>query len=282
MSKQTRKRELERLRARREAERQRARRRRALITYGTLALVVVVAAVAGGLWLTGDDDTPAAATATTAAGATTTTAAAEQFDDARAGAPTAPAQVACGGKIPPKVNHPTFAKPPTTKVDPHKTYLATFRTSCGRFVVRLDPRKAPVTTANFVFLAGRHFYDSTWFHRIVPGGAAGIAVIQGGDPQGTGRGGPGYAITDERPSSPAAYRKYSVARANSGPNSGGSQFFINFEDNSKGLQANYSVFGQVTKGTDVVDKIAQVPVGGQSGDTPTQAVWIDKLTVKAS
>jgi peptidyl-prolyl cis-trans isomerase B (cyclophilin B) len=277
MSKQTRKRELDRLRARREAERHRARRRRALLTYGTLGLVLVVAAVAGGLWLTGDDDTPAGAAATTAATATTTA-----FDDARAGAPTAPAQVACGGKIPPKVDHPSFAKPPTTKVDPDKTYLATFQTSCGRFVVKLDPGKAPTTTASFVFLAGRHFYDSTWFHRIVPGGAAGIAVIQGGDPEGTGRGGPGYAIKDELPSSPAAYRRYSVAMANSGPNSGGSQFFINFQDNAKGLQPNYSVFGQVVEGQAVVDKIAQVPVGGQNGDTPTQSVWIEKLTVKAS
>jgi cyclophilin family peptidyl-prolyl cis-trans isomerase len=273
MSKQTRKRELDRLRARREAERQRARRRRALLTYGTLGLVVAVAAVAGGLWLTGDD-TPAAPAATTAP--------ARQFDDARAGAPTAPAQVACGGRIPPKVQRPSFAKPPTAKVDPDKTYLARFQTSCGDFTVRLDPEKAPVTTANFVFLAGRHFYDSTWFHRIVPGGAAGIGVIQGGDPEGTGRGGPGYAIKDERPASPTAYRKYSVAMANSGPNSGGSQFFINFQDNSGGLQPNYSVFGQVAEGRDVVDKIAKVPLGGQTGDTPTQAVWVDKITVKVS
>jgi peptidyl-prolyl cis-trans isomerase B (cyclophilin B) len=278
MSKQTRKRELDRLRARREAERQRTRRRRALLAYGTLGLVVVVAAVAGGLWLTGNDDSPAGAAATTAGAATTAPA---QFNDARAGAPTAPAQVACGGKIPGKVKHPTFSKPPTTKVDPGKTYLATFQTSCGDFTVELDPKKAPVTTANFVFLAGKHFYDSTWFHRIVPA-SAGIAVIQGGDPEGSGRGGPGYAIKDELPSSAAAYKRYSVAMANSGPNSGGSQFFINFEDNSKGLQPNYSVFGQVTEGTDVVDKIAKVPVGGAQGDTPTQSVWIEKLTVKVS
>ncbi|MFL6267450.1 MAG: peptidylprolyl isomerase [Actinomycetes bacterium] len=280
MSKQTRKRELDRLRARREAERQRARRRRALLTYGTLGLVVVVAAVAGGLWLTGNDDSPAGAAATTAAGAATTAPA--QFNDARAGAPTAPAQVACGGKIPPKVQHPTFSKPPTTKVDPDKTYLATLQTSCGGVTIRLDPKKAPETTANFVFLAGRHFYDSTWFHRIVPGGAAGIGVIQGGDPEGTGRGGPGYAIKDELPSSPAAYGRYSVAMANSGPNSGGSQFFIDFQDNSKGLRPDYSVFGEVVEGRDVVDKIAKVPLGGQTGDTPTQAVWIDKVTVKVS
>jgi peptidyl-prolyl cis-trans isomerase B (cyclophilin B) len=73
-----------------------------------------------------------------------------------------------------------------------------------------------------------------------------------------------------------------VAMANSGPDSGGSQFFINFQDNAKGLQPNYSVFGQVVQGQAVVDKIAKVPVGGAQGDTPTQSVWIDKLTVKAS
>jgi cyclophilin family peptidyl-prolyl cis-trans isomerase len=179
------------------------------------------------------------------------------------------------------VDHPSFSKPPATKVDPAKTYVASFQTSCGDFTVKLDPKTAPVTTANFVFLAGKHFYDSTWFHRIVPA-SGGIAVIQGGDPEGTGRGGPGYAIKDELPSSPKAYSKYSVAMANSGPDSGGSQFFINFEDNSKGLQANYSVFGEVVDGRDVVDKIAKVQVGGQNGDTPQQAVWIEKLAVKES
>ena len=271
MSKRTRQRELARLRARREAERQRERRRRALLSYGGLAVVVAVAAVLGGLWLNRDESPSAAATTST----TLPT-------DARADAPSAPATVACGGEIPPKVDHPLFQSPPKSKVDPDKTYLATFQTSCGRFTVRLDPRNAPITTANFVHLAGKRFYDSTWFHRIVPGGQAGIAVIQGGDPQGSGRGGPGYTIKDELPKSPAAYKKYSVAMANSGPNSGGSQFFISTADNSKGLKADYSVFGQVVDGKDVVDKIAAVPVGGQSGDTPSEAVWIEKLTVKVS
>jgi len=276
MSKRTRQRELAKLRARREAERQLVRRRRALLSYGGLALVVAATAVVGGLWLNREEPSSAAAATSTSPSTTTPP------NDARADAPTAPATVACGGKVPERVRHPSFKSAPKSKVDAGKTYVATFQTSCGRFTVRLDPKKAPITTANFVFLAGRKFYDSTWFHRIVPGGQAGIAVIQGGDPQGSGRGGPGYAIKDELPSSPAAYKRYSVAMANSGPDSGGSQFFISTADNSKGLQANYSVFGQVVAGKAVVDKIAAVPVGGQSGDTPTEAVWIEKLTVKVS
>ncbi len=276
MSKRTRQRELARLRARRDAERQRVRRRRALLSYGGLAVVVAVTAVLGGLWLNRDEP------ASTAAATSTTPSTTTPPNDARADAPTAPATVACGGKIPGRVKHPTFKSAPKNKVDAGKTYLATFQTSCGGFTVRLDPKKAPITTANFVFLAGRKFYDSTWFHRIVPGGQAGIAVVQGGDPQGSGRGGPGYTIKDELPDSPAAYKKYSVAMANGGPNSGGSQFFISTADNSKGLQADYSVFGQVVDGQAVVDKIAAVPVGGQSGDTPAEAVWIEKLTVKVS
>ncbi len=276
MSKRTRQRELARLRARRDAERQRVRRRRALLSYGGLAVVVAVTAVLGGLWLNRDEP------ASTAAATSTTPSTTTPPNDARADAPTAPATVACGGKIPGRVKHPTFKSAPKNKVDAGKTYLATFQTSCGGFTVRLDPKKAPITTANFVFLAGRKFYDSTWFHRIVPGGQAGIAVVQGGDPQGSGRGGPGYTIKDELPDSPAAYKKYSVAMANGGPNSGGSQFFISTADNSKGLQADYSVFGQVVDGQAVVDKIAAVPVGGQSGDIPAEAVWIEKLTVKVS
>jgi peptidyl-prolyl cis-trans isomerase B (cyclophilin B) len=270
MSKRTRQRELARLRARREAERQRARRRRALATYGGLAVVVAIAAVLGGLWLNRDETPSVAATTSTT-----------PPNDARADAPTAPATVACGGTVPPRGTHPTAKSPPKTKVDPDKTYLATFQTSCGRFTVRLDPRNAPITTANFVHLAGKKFYDSTWFHRIVPGGQAGIAVIQGGDPQGSGRGGPGYTIKDELPKSSAAYKKYSVAMANSGPNSGGSQFFISTADNKR-LDPNFSVFGQVVDGKDVVDKIAAVPVAGPNSDTPSEAVWIEKLTVKVS
>jgi cyclophilin family peptidyl-prolyl cis-trans isomerase len=281
MSKRTRERELARLRARREAERQRARRRRALILYGGLGVVVLVAAVAGGLALLNREPARPAATATTAA--PTTTRPAPVGNDARADAPTAPAQVACGGKVPRRVKHPTFRSAPKERLDPAKTYQAVFQTSCGRFTVRLDARQAPITTANFVFLARKGFYDSTWFHRIVPGGAAGIGVVQGGDPEGSGRGGPGYTIKDEKPTGSAPYARYSVAMANSGqPDSGGSQFFISTQDNSKALPPNYAVFGAVTAGRSVVDRIAQVPVGGAQGDTPTESVWIEKLTIRES
>jgi cyclophilin family peptidyl-prolyl cis-trans isomerase len=180
------------------------------------------------------------------------------------------------------VDHPTFSKPPTAKVDPDKTYLATFQTSCGDFIVRLDPKKAPDHHGQ-LRVPGR---QALLRLDLVPPDRARRGGRDRGHP---GRrpprarpGGPGYAIKDELPSSPAAYKKYSVAMANSGPDSGGSQFFINFQDNSKGLQPNYSVFGQVVEGQAVVDKIAKVPVGGASGDTPTQSVWIEKLTVKAS
>jgi peptidyl-prolyl cis-trans isomerase B (cyclophilin B) len=260
---QTRRRELARLKARREAERRRARRRRAVLLYGSIGVVVVVLAVVFGLMRSGDEPAP---TATTAAA-----------QDARANAPTAPAAVACGGTIPPKVNHPKLDRLPKSQAQPNQRYEVTLTTSCGPVTLLLDPKAAPTTTFNFVFLAQRHFYDSTWFHRIVPGGKDNIGVIQGGDPQGTGEGGPGYNIPDELPKGKDPYKKYTVAMANSGPNSGGSQFFISTQDNQ--LQSNYSLFGKVIKGQDVVDKIAKLKTSGERGDTPTEAVWIEKVAV---
>jgi peptidyl-prolyl cis-trans isomerase B (cyclophilin B) len=260
---QTRRRELARLKARREAERRRARRRRALILYGSIGVVVVVLAVVGGLLRTGDQPAPKA-TATTG-------------QDARTDVPTAPAAVACGGTTPPKVNRPKLDRAPKSEAQPNQHYEVTLTTSCGPITLQLDPKDAPKTTFNFIFLAQRHYYDSTWFHRIVPGGKDNIGVIQGGDPQGTGEGGPGYTIKDELPKGKAPYKKYTVAMANSGPDSGGSQFFISTQDNQ--LPSNYALFGTVVKGQDVVDKIAKIQVGGERGDTPSEAVWIEKAAV---
>jgi peptidyl-prolyl cis-trans isomerase B (cyclophilin B) len=275
MPSKTRQRELARLKAKRDAERRRARRRRALVTYGTLAVLVAVAAVGGGLGLANRPESKPSASATSAP--TTTVAP----TGARIDAPTAPATVACGGKLPPRHAHPTAKTPPTQRLAAGRTYLAEFKTSCGAFSVRIDPSSAPIAAANFVSLAQKGFYDSTWFHRIVPS-SGGIGVIQGGDPQGTGQGGPGYTIKDEPAKGKAPYAKYTIAMAKSSqPNSAGSQFYINTKDNNgAGWNNTYAVFGKVISGQAVVDKIAQVPVAGQNRDTPTQSVWIEQLTIK--
>jgi peptidyl-prolyl cis-trans isomerase B (cyclophilin B) len=278
MPSKTRQRDLARLRARRDAERRQARRRRALLTYGTLGIIIVVVAVAGGVLLVNRPDSkPSAASATTTPTATTVAPTGARID-----APTAPEQVACGGKLPPRHAHPTSKTAPTAKLAAGHTYTATFATSCGSFKVRIDPSTAPIAAANFVSLANKGFYDSTWFHRILPGGNN-IGVIQGGDPQGDGQGGPGYTIKDEIQKG-KPYTKYTIAMAKgSAPNSAGSQFFLNITDNNNaGWQGAYAVFGKVVSGQSVVDKIGKTPLGGANGDSPQQAVWIDKLTIKES
>jgi len=278
MTKQTRQRELARLRARRDAERYRARRKRALLTYGAMSVVVLVLVGIGGT-LFANRPKHKAATATTTTSTTTTTI---PPTGARIDAPSAPATVACGAKLPARHKHPTFKKAPTSRLDPAKTYVVTLKTSCGVIKLQMDPKTAPIAAANFVFLAQHGFYDATWFHRIVKGGSAVIQVIQGGDPQGTGQGGPGYTIKDEKPKSKTPYKKYTIAMAKtSQPNSAGSQFFINSGDNAT-LPADYALFGKVVSGQSVVDKIASIPVGGASGDTPLQSAWIEQATVQVS
>ena len=279
MPSKTRQRELAKLRARRELERRKLRRRRAMLTYGTLGAVVVVAAIAGGLVLANRPESkPATAAPTTTLAPATTVAP----TGARIDAPGAPETVACGGKLPPRHAHPTAKSAPTQRLASGRTYTAEFTTSCGKFSVRIDPSSAPIAAANFVSLAQKGFYDSTWFHRIIPGGDN-IGVIQGGDPRGDGQGGPGYTIKDE-PAKGNAYTKYTIAMAKgAAANSAGSQFFINTKDNNNaGWNGAYAVFGKVISGQSVVDKIGQTPVGGPNNDAPTQSVWIEKLTIKVS
>jgi cyclophilin family peptidyl-prolyl cis-trans isomerase len=141
-------------------------------------------------------------------------------------------------------------------IDPARTYTAVVATDVGTFRIRLDPRRAPRTVNNFVALARYHFYDGLTFHRVIPD-----FVIQGGDPQGDGSGGPGYTFADELPQ-PGDYRAGSVAMANSGPDTNGSQFFVVTSDKGArtlveavGGQARYSLFGTVVEGMDVVRRI---------------------------
>ncbi len=161
---------------------------------------------------------------------------------------------------------------PTEKLDPQKTYDIVMKTNCGEFTITLDPLVAPNTTASFVSLTKKGFFDGTVFHRIVPN-----FVIQGGDPTGTGTGGPGYKTVDVPPAN-TVYAKGVVAMAKAGnepPGTSGSQFFVMTEDNF-GLQAEYAVIGKVTKGMDVIDRIGNL---GGPDERPTQTVEIEQATV---
>ncbi len=161
------------------------------------------------------------------------------------------------------------AEPPMV-IDPAKRYSASISTSKGTIVVALDPIAAPRTVNNFVFLARYHYFDGVVFHRIIPG-----FVIQGGDPEGTGRGGPGYRFADELPP-PGRYQVGSLAMANAGPDTNGSQFFIVTGRDGAGLPPNYSLFGAVVSGGDVVQAIDAV--GSRSG-TPTERVVMESVTI---
>lgn len=135
-------------------------------------------------------------------------------------------------------------------IDLNKTYTATIKTEKGDIVMQLDPKVAPITVNNFVFLAKEHFYDGLTWHRVVPN-----FVIQGGDPVGNGSGGPGYKFKDELPKSSDVYTAGAVAMANSGPDTNGSQFFICTVDDTKNLKPLYSYFGHVTQGWEIAQQI---------------------------
>ena len=165
----------------------------------------------------------------------------------------------------------TWSSPPPMTIDKNATYTAVLRTSEGNITVALDPAQAPKTVNNFVFLAKEGFYDGLTFHRVIPD-----FVIQGGDPEGTGSGGPGYQFEDELPEA-GAYKLGSLAMANAGPNTNGSQFFIITGQQGVQLPPNYSLFGQVTKGQDVADKISTMAAPGT--ETPDPPVTIEKVTI---
>jgi cyclophilin family peptidyl-prolyl cis-trans isomerase len=155
-------------------------------------------------------------------------------------------------------------------IDQNKQYTATIKTNYGDIVLQLFPKDAPVTVNNFVFLARQGFYNGVKFHRVVKG-----FVIQGGDPTGTGASGPGYRFADEKVTKD--YVAGTLAMANAGSDTNGSQFFITLADVSGSLPKKYTIFGQVTSGFDVVQKIGDVPVYGSS---PTKDVLIDSITIK--
>lgn len=155
----------------------------------------------------------------------------------------------------------TYSAPPAMAIDTNKSYTATFDTSRGRIVCELYSKDAPNTVNNFVFLAREGFYNGTKFHRVIAD-----FMIQGGDPTGTGRGGPGYKFEDEVKNNPHKHQVGSLSMANAGPNTNGSQFFITHVV-TDWLNGKHTVFGQVTSGQDVVNAV-------QQGDT------LDSVTIE--
>jgi cyclophilin family peptidyl-prolyl cis-trans isomerase len=164
-----------------------------------------------------------------------------------------------------------FSSEPPMVIDPEKRYTATMVTSKGTMVIELDPLAAPKTVNNFVFLARWHYYDGVTFHRVIPG-----FVLQGGDPEGTGRGGPGYRFADELPK-PGRYQIGSLAMANAGPNTNGSQFFVISGPDGARLPPLYSLFGAVVSGGDVVQTINDL---GTPGGNPKERVVIESVTIE--
>jgi len=165
---------------------------------------------------------------------------------------------------------------PTTAPSPEATgqsRVVTIETAKGTIGITVDPALGPRAAANFIALASCGFYDGIGFHRLVPG-----FVIQGGDPDGTGGGGPGYEFADDPVGVP--YARGIVAMANSGQDTNGSQFFIVLADNN-GLTPNYSVFGRVTAGMDVVDAIAAMPNSGPPSNSAVVPVIMTRMTVGA-
>ena len=142
-----------------------------------------------------------------------------------------------------------YSAPPPMTIDANKKYSAAFNTSRGEIVCELFAKDAPKTVNNFVFLARDKFYDGTAFHRVIAD-----FMIQGGDPTGSGRGGPGYKFEDER--NPQKHQVGSLSMANAGPNTNGSQFFITHIA-TNWLDGKHTVFGKVVKGQEVVDAIQQ-------------------------
>jgi cyclophilin family peptidyl-prolyl cis-trans isomerase len=161
------------------------------------------------------------------------------------------------------------AEPPMC-IDPSKRYGATMKTSKGDIVIALDPIGAPKTVNNFVFLARYHYYDGLTFHRVIPG-----FVLQGGCPLGNGTGGPGYRFADELPK-PGRYELGSLAMANAGPDTNGSQFFVISGPDGVNLPPAYALFGKVVKGMDVVEAINNI--GSRSG-SPSETVTIDEVII---
>lgn len=167
-----------------------------------------------------------------------------------------------------------YSAPPAMPLDDSKSYSATFKTNHGDIEIELFRSQAPVTVNNFVFLARDGFYNDVIIHRVIPG-----FMIQGGDPDGTGMGGPGYKFQDEFDTSLTFGTTGILAMANSGPATNGSQFFITVAPTPH-LNGKHTIFGKVTSGQDIADAISNVAQA--SGNRPTEPIVIERIEIQES
>jgi peptidyl-prolyl cis-trans isomerase B (cyclophilin B) len=195
---------------------------------------------------------------------------------ARSAATKPPAEPRCVKTSAPSPKPPQHLAKPTLRLDKSQTYEAVMETNCGTFVIALDVKRAPKTSASFVYMARKGLYDNTIFHRIVPG-----FVIQGGDPQGTGQGGPGYSVV-EPPPGDIKYTKGVVAMAKTqidDPGTSGSQFYVVIGPDAQ-LPPEYALLGKVTSGQNVVDQIGVQPTDQTNPDPARQERPIDPVVLK--
>lgn len=184
---------------------------------------------------------------------------------------------ACGADAPKPVEAMQFAAPDDTGTA--ETVTVVIETSCGPISAELDPALAPEAVNSFVFLAEQGYFDGSVSHRVLPG-----FMMQAGDPTATGRGGPGYAVADEFPVGDYVYERGTIAMANAGPGTTGSQFFVMFES-ADWLPPQYTVIGSVVDGFEVLDVIAQIPLGQSptsadpSPSTPLETIYLESVSV---
>ena len=263
----------------REQQLQAARRQKTsrTIIRAVSAVIVIVAIFFGIAFLTDDDESTAPTTTITPAGDVTTLP-----DDTDT--TTAPTEFVYGTTACPPTEGAAeqtqeFADSFQLCIDPTKTYTATVTTNFGEYTAVLDPAKAPGTVNNFVSLARSKYFDGTTCHRAIPG-----FMVQCGDPTATGSGGPGYKFADELPAA-GEYQLGSLAMANSGPNTNGSQFFVITGDQGVSLPPNYTLFGQITDGLDTTVSdmdLAGNDDPGSNGVPPKSAIEIISITVAES
>ena len=268
VTKQQRQRQLAREKFERRQQRRstvQARRRRRNQVVAAVVAVVVVAG--GGAWAAiavgGDDD--------------------KKTDNAASDTPPAANDkpTTCAAPAPGSPSGEQFKAEPAMTIDTKASYTMTLKTTCGQVDIALDAAKAPHTVNSFAFLADKKYFDHTTCHRLTSG--EGLSVLQCGDPTGSGSGGPGYQFADENLGTAGAdgttpYPAGTVAMANAGAGTNGSQFFLVYKDSK--LPPNYTPFGRITGGMDVLQKIGEAGTADGSGDgTPHEKVVIDSATV---